>query len=321
MRAMAARNGLSKWLIVGGRLTATVLIAAFVYRRINWGGLEGALRSARPVPIACAALLQGGSLALVVTRWRLLLAAQGIGLSWPAAARLSLVGLFFNLVLPGSVGGDAARFLGTVEHAPGRKHRLALSLLQDRIMGLGALLLLLSVFLVTVRPDLVGDRALRSVEVGVPCACAAFFAFAGAFRLLGGSLEAAAGDSPEGWAGLGLRALSEVFPRRVFLKSLALSLANHAVFVATGWLVANALGIPITYGVAAIVFCVTALALSLPITIAGLGVRDGMIIWMLSDFGFRDTGAAAGVSACMLGVALVWSLAGGLAFYWPVRRE
>jgi hypothetical protein len=70
MRATAARNGLSKWLIVGGRLTATVLIAAFVYRRVNWAGLEGALRSARPVSIACAALLQGGSLALLVTQWR-----------------------------------------------------------------------------------------------------------------------------------------------------------------------------------------------------------------------------------------------------------
>ena len=68
-------------------------------------------------------------------------------------------------------------------------------------------------------------------------------------------------------------------------------------------------------------FCVTALALSLPITIAGLGVRDGMIIWMLSAFGFRDMGAAAGVSACMLGAALVLSLAGGLAFYWPLRPE
>jgi hypothetical protein len=76
-----------------------------------------------------------------------------------------------------------------------------------------------------------------------------------------------------------MQALSEVFPRRVFLKSLALSLANHAVFVAVGWLVANALGIAISHGV------------------------------------------AAGVSACMLGVALVWSLAGGLAFYWPVRPE
>ena len=319
--AMTPPHGLLKRLLLVGRIAATVLIAAYVYGRVNWISLEAALRSTRPTPMACAVLLQGCSIALAVTRWRKLLAEQGINVSWPRAGRLSLVGLFFNLLFPGSIGGDAARFLGMIKHAPGRRHRLALSLVHDRVMGLGALLLLVSVFLVSLQSDFGGDRALHSLSIGIPCACAAFFLLAGTFRLLGRSLATLAEGRPPGWAGQGLQAFCAVFPKKVFLPALALSLANHALYVAVGCLAANALGVPIAYADAAIVFCVTALALSLPITIAGVGVRDGMIIWMLSAFGFKDTGAAAAVSACMLGVALFWAFIGGLAFYWPMRPE
>lgn len=318
---MSEPSGLSKRLLLLGRLAATVLIAAYVYRTINWRTLSDTLRATRPLLLACAGVLQGCSLAAVVTRWRMLLREQGIDVGWSTAGRLSLIGLYFNLLLPGSIGGDASRFLGTLQHAPNQKHRLALSLLQDRVMGLGALLLLLGAFLVFHGPDFGGNRALHSVAVGVLVGCVAFVLLAGASWLLRRAVATGADGGRTRWTVRVGRALCSVIPGRSFLPVLALSLANHALFIAMGCVAAHAVGIPIAYADAAIVFCVTALVLSLPITIAGLGVRDGMLIWMLSAFGFRNAGAAVGLSACMLGIALVWALMGGLAFYLPARHD
>ena len=59
----------------------------------------------------------------------------------------------------------------------------------------------------------------------------------------------------------------------------------------------------------------TALALSLPITIAGLGVREGILLWLLAMFGLRETEMAIGLSACLLGISLSWALVGAVAAY------
>lgn len=86
----------------------------------------------------------------------------------------------------------------------------------------------------------------------------------------------------------------------------------------------------------------TALALSLPITITGLGVRDSVLIWMLATFGFTVNGEKIALSTCLLGmslfwafvvnddlfpaawflcvvlhICLFWAFAGGVAFFWP----
>jgi len=55
-------------------------------------------------------------------------------------------------------------------------------------------------------------------------------------------------------------------------------------------------------------------------TIAGLGVRDGMLIWLLAIFGFRATGQAISLSICLLSISLFWAFAGGVAFFWPVSH-
>jgi len=62
-------------------------------------------------------LLQGCATVIAAARWRMLLANQGIQLSRRRAVRLTLIGVFFNLFFLGSVGGDAARFAGTLGNA------------------------------------------------------------------------------------------------------------------------------------------------------------------------------------------------------------
>ena len=84
---------------------------------------------------------------LATVRWQMLLRVQGITLSWLRALGIVMIGLFFNMFLPGLVGGDAVRLYFVFQCAPGRKTRATLSVVMDRLFGLFSILFLASVSL------------------------------------------------------------------------------------------------------------------------------------------------------------------------------
>ncbi len=79
---------------------------------------------------------------LATARWQLLLRVQGIALSWLRALAIVIIGLFFNMFLPGLVGGDAVRLYFVFKCAPRQKTRATLSVVMDRLLGLLSILFL-----------------------------------------------------------------------------------------------------------------------------------------------------------------------------------
>lgn len=78
----------------------------------------------------------------VAARWWLLLAMAGCTVPWGRALRLTYVGLFFNIVLPGQTGGDLARAYVVVRDHPDRRADALMSVMMDRVLGLVAMGLL-----------------------------------------------------------------------------------------------------------------------------------------------------------------------------------
>jgi glycosyltransferase 2 family protein len=79
---------------------------------------------------------------LATVRWQILLRVQGIVLGWLRAWAIVVIGLFFNMFLPGLVGGDAMRLYFVFRKAPQQKTRATLSVVMDRLIGLFSLLCL-----------------------------------------------------------------------------------------------------------------------------------------------------------------------------------
>jgi glycosyltransferase 2 family protein len=79
---------------------------------------------------------------ITVLRWWLLLRAQGLELSFWAALRVAWIGQFFNTVLPGAASGDVVKayYLGKAAKTP--LTQAVGSTLLDRVVGLGALVIL-----------------------------------------------------------------------------------------------------------------------------------------------------------------------------------
>lgn len=83
-----------------------------------------------------------GGILCVVTRWWRLLNIAGCSASWWQSLRLTWLGLFFNIIVPGLTGGDVIKAVLVVREHPERKSHAFVSVFVDRLIGLLALALL-----------------------------------------------------------------------------------------------------------------------------------------------------------------------------------
>ncbi len=114
----------------------------FVFVRIDLGEVAGILLAARPF------FLLGALLFFVLSKWvsacrlRLLLGHGGMAVGVAPVARLYLTGMFYNLFLPGGIGGDGYKVVVLNRHGGlGTKKLIGLVLL-DRGAGLAALVMM-----------------------------------------------------------------------------------------------------------------------------------------------------------------------------------
>ncbi len=79
---------------------------------------------------------------LSALRWLILLRGQGFDLSMKNVFSLQLIGLFFNFVVPGGVGGDLVKGYYLVKSNDDRKFLAATSIVMDRLLGLWTIIIL-----------------------------------------------------------------------------------------------------------------------------------------------------------------------------------
>ncbi len=72
-------------------------------------------------------------------RWNVLLKVQGIRLSFSRVTGLFLIGMFYNQFLPGGTGGDIIKSYFLLKEAPDKKAGALLAVVFDRLVGLVAL--------------------------------------------------------------------------------------------------------------------------------------------------------------------------------------
>ena len=73
---------------------------------------------------------------LATYRWHILLRSQNINRPFLETLKLNLIGTFFNLLVPGGVGGDVVKAYYVAHHNPEQKMRAILTIFMDRFLGL-----------------------------------------------------------------------------------------------------------------------------------------------------------------------------------------
>ena len=75
-------------------------------------------------------------------RWWWLLRVNGTDVSLWETLRFTWIGIFFNIVMPGGTGGDVVKALYIMKRCPGHRVQVMVSVIVDRVLGLGSLALL-----------------------------------------------------------------------------------------------------------------------------------------------------------------------------------
>lgn len=253
--------------------------------------------------------------AISCLKWRMLLLSDGRGCAFSTLSGFYLIGYFFNNFLPTSVGGDAARmFLAGKECG---NYRVGVnSVLADRFSGLLALVLvgLCGLFLA---PLIIGQTF------------TALFAGCGTFLwllLLVPLVYEPARLALAGLNGRG-RVLSCLFGvvhgtlhyftrRGLFVQLAWTSLLYQLLTVATYLAAAKALHMDVTLAQMLAVVPVVALLTLIPISLNGLGVREGGFAYFLARDGVPEADAIA-LSLLVYAISLAFSIAGAvvLTFY------
>ena len=138
----ATAGKLKRTAVILLRLCMFALAGWLLYRTVSGNGtdfLAVCLNAPTPSLLLLAFLLYGAAQFAGARRWQTLLKAVQLPIGFWSALRLTLVGNFFSLALPGAVTGDVVKVAYATRIHPGRAVELTLVDLMDRLVGVAGL--------------------------------------------------------------------------------------------------------------------------------------------------------------------------------------
>ena len=300
-------GGLIYWLIHTGKLDLTPL-----------------LRLRDPWTITAALVLMYAAILINNVRWTVLLRGQGIPVKISQTLALTHIGMFFNFAMPGGVGGDVFKGYYLVQDYPGRRLVAATSVLMDRLIGfyvmtgLGVVALLFDLQQVRTLPKV---AFLMLIIVGLFVAFSIFFSLALSKRISKALKLHRWLPKLPGGHGI-LKIYDTVHSYRNDLAGFGycclLSVISQLLTLAFFIFVGHAMGGEnIAWQIYALVVPVGLIAISLPISIAGIGVGQTVFAQLFAwNLGYETPVAGATVTAYQL-IAFAFGITG---IYFYIRR-
>jgi len=321
------------WIVLRGCIS--LLIIAYLVFKVNWLELVTQLARADFVWLVLACILFGLIYVLSAFRWWFLIQVQGIRLPVRVAVALTFIGQFFNLFLLGAVGGDIIKMFYLQKYAPQQKIHAIISILMDRLLGLFILLCGSLIVMPWQFPELTRIAKTNPIIFGLLV-----------LFLLCGIMVIAVAITPFHRTPPRLREIWHRIPHRHIFELAIISFRQHGIalsstlasfavgtvltfaLVAAGCCIAIGIGLNVTYMQMLIILTVVILVISLPISIGGHGVREGIFVLMFATFGVINidqktgNGQASAVLFSLLfyAIPLIWSLLGGIV-YLTFRHE
>ncbi len=305
----AARStGRRDWLLRAGGLA--VFLALLLL--LEWRGtikLEDVVRvlaGAAPLPVILSIAIYFPFVLIKSERWRGLSAAMGLPLRVGEAWRLYSVGLGMGALTPGQAG-DLVKAWALARKGYPLGTAVWGSVL-DRLFDVVALAPLAAIGVWIFGRAFVGDTALLVVGlVGVIGVMALVARRDLLVRVLPGRLKRLAA----GQVGVGAGAL---------LIAAGWTVASFAVSLFRVWLLAVALGITLDPAPLSGIVGLTTVAALVPVSVAGAGPRDAVLVALLARLGYGAEQALA-FSALILLLNLVNAAVGYAVWWWESRAS
>jgi uncharacterized protein (TIRG00374 family) len=295
------------------KLLVSAGLLGYFLSRVDLASVLKTFASAQFSYIALALAAYLAAQGVSALRWRALARPLGIETPFRNLIQYYLIGMFFNLFAPSTVGGDVTRVYYLVKDDAARIQgrgvsaiHAAISVLMDRAIGmvvlvwLGALALLLF-------PYYAVPQTVRSVTFLLALGLLAGALITPIFRRL----------LPENGhqliVKLRLAMRSYRSKWRVLALAAGLSLMAHLIQAWMHTLMGRALYLEVPFSFCLIVYPLVGTFAAIPISLNGLGLREGGYIFLLAAIGVgTEQGIAFGMLLFL--IIVLDSLIGGLLF-------
>jgi hypothetical protein len=290
-----------QWLTTALKAIVSLGLLAYLFSKIDAGSVGRALENLHLGYFALAWVSFFGLQFVGVFRWQIMVRLQGFEHPFGRLTSVYFVGLFFNFFLPTSIGGDLGKCYYLAE-SRGDFLRALATVLADRISGMIALLCIASVAL------LVGGSVMVPIWM-------TFFTVAGTALLILGLLI------PFVFPGL-LRRYELPYRYwenpRFMAASLALSFFIQVSVVIISIILGQAVDVVIPWKSYFVFIPLVTIAGMIPISLNGLGVREGAYVYFLAQAGVA---AHQALAFAVLWLILITSLnvLGGLGWVFISR--
>ncbi|MDX1314550.1 MAG: lysylphosphatidylglycerol synthase transmembrane domain-containing protein [Eudoraea sp.] len=263
------------------KLLASAVLLYFVFSKIQLQDVLRTIRETNPLFLFLALLAFVASKFMAAFRLNAYLHQLEVLLTHISNLKLYLLGMFYNLFLPGGIGGDAYKGYVLKKEYGIKTRRVVAIMVLDRLSGL--LLLFIYACILALMLENISQAGLRLL------AFLAIFLSLGVFWLLN------------------KRFFDYVYP--VFWKSLGYSAAVQLLQLVSVFLIWKALGINDSLIPYLFVFLVSSIVAVLPITIGGIGSREVVFLYGALWLGLEE-GSAISISVVFFLITALVSLFG-----------
>jgi hypothetical protein len=297
----------------------SVGLIVFLFYKLSPSNLLAHLAHLNPWRLVASTAIFFVSVIMGAYQWHLLLKAGGIALPFAKTFKVYFVGLFFNNFLPAGVGGDVMKIYD-VSRVGNDPHQVFAVTMLDRVIGIAGLCLLAlaASFLCLGATDLPNLRLYIVIFAGCVAPVLALILnkrlSRGVRKLFGRITLGGLG----GRFDIIFRHLGEYRRLRLLLMKLTvLAMGVQFLRVLTHVIAAQSLGIaitPLSFLVFFVFVPLLSLIMILPISINGLGVREGMGILLFTQIGFSREQALL-MELITYAIMVVVSILGGIFFF------
>ena len=294
------------------KLTMSLGLLTWLLVRSDVGHVLATLQKLSPSVIASVAALIPIMIGVAALKWWIFVPDHGFA----QLVRINLVGVFYSIVLPGQVAGDAVK---AYRLGAGRAdaEQIAASVVVDKVNGMIGLLLLgiLGAFLSRLRfPGSLLASFAATLAVGLVGLYSIHLPF------LRRAIESAIGFVARRWiwakpftdrVALFIAASSRYLARPgLMVASVLLGMLYQLLCITVILIVAPSFGIDIRLAEWLWIFAVVTLAVLLPLSVGGLGIREGAFVAVLGLMQVPSANALA-LSLTIFASQLAAALLGG----------
>jgi uncharacterized protein (TIRG00374 family) len=290
---------LKSLLITVAKIIAAILgiFAVFHFGKINWSDFITQLSLIRPGFFIVSLIIVTLVMVYVTRRWRCFISEKKRQITFRSLVGINFIGCFFNLFLPSSFGGDLIRAVYLNKEV--KSWRLSVSsVFLDRFIGLLSLFFLafISLLFKIIFEETSNSTAFIYLIVGTICLSIGWIALINLHSILKSIFKFKNQKLIKYLTKYELFSeninLSN-YPKSIIIKGFGISVLGNLLSAFSIYFIALALNIQVGIFPILIVFPLVTVISMIPISIGGIGLREGAFVFFLAGYSVTSSSSIA----------------------------